>query len=140
MSLSEDAFFVDWSPKHREYIGRCAQFPSLSFLASDPDAARKGITKLVAAVRQDMASFGETPPRGLRKVVADHLNESRSALRWAAPDSSRSDWQVNQIADSVEALSKAVGALAGLVEVTRNKGYAKETVWTVSGDEDDDGG
>jgi hypothetical protein len=40
---------VAWSPEDGEYVGTCAEFPSLSHLAADQDAALRGIRELVAA-------------------------------------------------------------------------------------------
>lgn len=53
---------ADWSDEDGEYAGRCAEFPSLSWLAAAPDAALAGIRQLVAAVSTDMDANGETLP------------------------------------------------------------------------------
>jgi len=53
---------VTWSEDDSEYVGLCAEFPSLSWLASNPEAALKGIRKLVADVSKDMEISGETIP------------------------------------------------------------------------------
>ena len=53
---------ADWSNEDGEYAGLCAQFPSLSWLATTPDAALSGIRQLVAAVAADMTANGETLP------------------------------------------------------------------------------
>ena len=45
---------VRWSEKDREYVGLCAEFPSLSWLESTPEAALTGIRKVVAQVVSDM--------------------------------------------------------------------------------------
>jgi hypothetical protein len=39
---------VTWSKEDGEYVGLCAEFPSLSWLASTPEAALRGIRKVVA--------------------------------------------------------------------------------------------
>jgi len=56
---------VTWSEEDSEHIGLCAEFPSLSWLAATPEAALKGIRKLVADVVADMASTGEQIPEPL---------------------------------------------------------------------------
>ena len=56
---------VTWSEDDAEYVGLCAEFPSLSWLAATPEAALKGIRKLVAEVVADMASTGEQIPEPL---------------------------------------------------------------------------
>jgi predicted HicB family RNase H-like nuclease len=53
---------VTWSEDDSEYVGLCAEFPSLSWLAPTPEAALKGIRKLVADVVKDMDNTGETVP------------------------------------------------------------------------------
>jgi predicted HicB family RNase H-like nuclease len=53
---------ITWSEDDTEYVGLCAEFPSLSWLAQTPDAALKGIRKLVAEVLSDMLSNEETVP------------------------------------------------------------------------------
>ena len=39
---------VTWSPEDGEHVGLCAELPSLSWLAKTPEAALKGIQKIVA--------------------------------------------------------------------------------------------
>jgi predicted HicB family RNase H-like nuclease len=57
------AYRVQWSDEDREYVGLCAELPSLSWLAKTPDAALKGIRRLVADAIAEMAGSGETPPQ-----------------------------------------------------------------------------
>ncbi len=53
---------VTWSEEDGEHVGLCAEFPSLSWLARTPEAALKGIRRVVAEAVADMESNGETPP------------------------------------------------------------------------------
>lgn len=53
---------VTWSEEDGEYVGLCAEFPSLSWLAKNPEAALRGIRKLVEEVRNDMFKEGEAVP------------------------------------------------------------------------------
>ena len=53
---------VTWSQDDGEHVGLCAEFPSLSWLASTPEAALKGIRKVVAGVVREMESGGEQVP------------------------------------------------------------------------------
>ena len=64
MALKNDRYTyrVTWSEDDEEYVGLCAEFPSLSWLANTPEAALKGIRKLVAEVVRDMNKTGETVP------------------------------------------------------------------------------
>jgi hypothetical protein len=48
------AYRVTWSAEDREHVGLCAEFPSLSWLASTPEAALAGIRRTVRAAVRDM--------------------------------------------------------------------------------------
>jgi predicted HicB family RNase H-like nuclease len=67
MVLKNDRYTyrVTWSEGDQEYVGLCAEFPSLSWLASIPEAALKGIRQVVANVVKDMQEAGEEPPEPL---------------------------------------------------------------------------
>ena len=64
MPLKNDRYTyrVTWSDDDNEYVGLCAEFPSLSWLASTPEAALKGIRKVVEDVVKDMRGDGEEVP------------------------------------------------------------------------------
>ncbi len=64
MALKNDRYTyrVTWSEDDLEYVGLCAEFPSLSWLAKGPEAALKGIRKVVAEVVADMEKQGESIP------------------------------------------------------------------------------
>lgn len=54
MKRDKHTYRVTWSEEDGEYVGLCAEFPSLSWLAHSPDAALRGIRKLVRDVVADM--------------------------------------------------------------------------------------
>lgn len=56
---------VTWSEEDGEYVGLCAEFPSLSWLADTQEAALTGIRDTVKQVIQDMQSNGELIPQPL---------------------------------------------------------------------------
>ncbi len=64
MALKNDRYTyrVTWSEDDNEYVGLCAEFPSLSWLAKTPGGALKGIRKLVEDVVKDMHNEGEAVP------------------------------------------------------------------------------
>ena len=64
MALKNDRYTyrVTWSEDDNEYVGLCAEFPSLSWLSATPEAALKGIRKLVAEIVSDMKSSDEIVP------------------------------------------------------------------------------
>ncbi len=53
---------VTWSAEDEEYIGLCAEFPSLSWLAPTPEEAFSGIRRLVSDSLADMLAVNETAP------------------------------------------------------------------------------
>ena len=53
---------VTWSEEDQEYIGLCAEFPSLSWLASAPETALRGIRSVVAEAVRDMRKHREPVP------------------------------------------------------------------------------
>ncbi len=53
---------VTWSEEDSEFVGLCAEFPSLSWLASSQTAALQGIRKVVVEVLADMSRHGEVSP------------------------------------------------------------------------------
>jgi predicted HicB family RNase H-like nuclease len=56
---------VTWSEEDGKYVGLCAEFASLNWLASDPEAAFRGIRQLVADVIADLQLYGKTVPEPL---------------------------------------------------------------------------
>ena len=56
---------VTWSDDDDEYVGLCAEFPSMSWLSSSPEAALRGIRGVVADVVADMKRSHEPVPEPL---------------------------------------------------------------------------
>ena len=56
---------VTWSEEDGEFVGLCAEFPSLSWLASSAAGALRGIQKVVAEAVADMQESGEAVPAPL---------------------------------------------------------------------------
>ena len=56
---------VTWSEEDKQYVGLCAEFPSLSWLADTQEAALQGINNVVAEVISDMEFNGEAIPKPL---------------------------------------------------------------------------
>jgi predicted HicB family RNase H-like nuclease len=56
---------VTWSEEDQEYVGLCAEFPSLSWLAGSQETALKGIRSVVAGAVADMRKTGEPIPEPL---------------------------------------------------------------------------
>ena len=53
---------VTWSEEDKEYVGLCAEFPSLSWLALSQEEALTGIRQVVSEVVADMKINGEEVP------------------------------------------------------------------------------
>ena len=64
MTLKNDRYTyrVTWSEEDHEYVGLCAEFPSLSWLASTPEATLRGIREVVGEVVADLEAKGEVVP------------------------------------------------------------------------------
>lgn len=67
MSRKNDHFTyrVTWSAEDGEYVGLCAEFPSLSWLARTQENALAGIRRVVWRAIRDMESSGEPVPTPL---------------------------------------------------------------------------
>jgi predicted HicB family RNase H-like nuclease len=53
---------VTWSDEDQEYVGLCAEFPSLSWLESSPEKSLQGIRKLVKEVIADLKRSKDPVP------------------------------------------------------------------------------
>jgi len=64
MVLESDKYTyrVLWSEEDEEFVGLCAEFPSLSWLASSPEKALKGIRTIVKDCLSDMKNSKEDLP------------------------------------------------------------------------------
>lgn len=56
---------VTWSEEDHEYVGMCAEFPSLSWLEGTQEGALSGIRSLVRECLNDMEENGELIPEPL---------------------------------------------------------------------------
>lgn len=68
---------VTWSTDDTEYVGLVAEFPSLSWLATEQVEALVGIRRLVDDVVADLASTGEPVPI----PIADRVYSGEFKLR-----------------------------------------------------------
>ncbi|MEO8613297.1 MAG: toxin-antitoxin system HicB family antitoxin, partial [Chloroflexota bacterium] len=65
MNHEHYTYRVIWSEEDQEYVGLCAEFPSLSYLDEAQVDALKGIVDLVEQVVADMVETGESIPEPL---------------------------------------------------------------------------
>ncbi len=65
MNAKHYAYRVVWSEEDQEFVGLCAEFPSLSWLDGEQGAALEGIVRLVAATLADLEASGEPVPQPL---------------------------------------------------------------------------
>jgi predicted HicB family RNase H-like nuclease len=67
MTLRNDRYTyrVTWSEEDNEYVGLCAEFPSLSWLEPSPEAALNGIRRAVAQIVADLKKSKESVPEPL---------------------------------------------------------------------------
>ena len=61
-SVDRYTYRVTWSEEDNEYVGLCAEFPSLSWLEAEPEAALSGIRSLVKKVVADLKRNKESVP------------------------------------------------------------------------------
>ena len=86
---------VTWSDEDQEHVGLCTEFPSLSWLATTPETALRGIRKVVAEVvaeseirnlleqqrvriQEEIANY--PPPITACDAQFNHLLEQRSQI------------------------------------------------------------
>jgi predicted RNase H-like HicB family nuclease len=65
MNTDRYTYRVTWSAEDGEHVGLCAELPSLSWLAPDPEQALAGIRRLVREVVEDLLATGEPVPEPL---------------------------------------------------------------------------
>ncbi len=65
MNVDHYTYRVTWSAEDNEHVGLCAEFPSLSWLAANPEKALAGIRRVVAEVVTEMKASGEAVPEAL---------------------------------------------------------------------------
>ena len=65
MNVDHYTYRITWSPDDGEYVGLCAELPSLSWLAQTHGEALAGIRQVVVEVVSDMESNHETIPTPL---------------------------------------------------------------------------
>lgn len=63
--MDKYTYRVTWSEEDSEYVGLCAEFPSLSWLAGTQEEALYGIRDVVKEVISDMKITGEPIPEPL---------------------------------------------------------------------------
>ena len=77
MATEHYTYRVTWSAEDGEFVGLCAEFPLLSWLASSQEDAFSGIRKLVAESVADMEANGEQPP----EPMADRAYSGKFMVR-----------------------------------------------------------
>lgn len=63
--MEKYTYRVIWSEEDQEFVGLCTEFPSLSWLEEEQDAALHGIVRLVSDTLKDMEANKE--PLSFRK-------------------------------------------------------------------------
>ena len=106
--MSHYTYRAVWSPEDGEYVGLCAEFPSLSWLALTAREAIGGIERVVDDVVADMSATGETVPKPLTertysgKVLlrTSPALHPRLAIEAAEQGVSINQWVVQKLAQS----------------------------------------
>ncbi len=63
--IDKYTYRVTWSEEDKEYVGLCAELPSLSWLENSPEKALAGIIKLATDVVKDLKKEKEEIPEPL---------------------------------------------------------------------------
>ncbi|MFQ9492500.1 MAG: toxin-antitoxin system HicB family antitoxin [Bilophila wadsworthia] len=61
--MEKYTYRVIWSEEDQEFVGLCAEFPILSWLEEEQDAALHRIVRLVSDTLKDMEANGAVPSR-----------------------------------------------------------------------------
>ena len=95
------SYRVTWSDEDSEYVGLCAEFPSLSWLAQTPEESLTGIRQVVAEVVSDLEINEETVPEpiALKRYSGKFLLRIPPELhRQLALEAAESDISLNRLA------------------------------------------
>ncbi|MDI5938794.1 MULTISPECIES: type II toxin-antitoxin system HicB family antitoxin [Micromonospora] len=77
LDITHYTYRVTWSAEDREFVATCAEFPSLSWLASSQVGALQGLQDLLREVIADLAEQGEQVPQ----PIADRSYSGKFNLR-----------------------------------------------------------
>ncbi|NES17581.1 MAG: type II toxin-antitoxin system HicB family antitoxin [Symploca sp. SIO3E6] len=77
MNHEHYTYRVTWSQEDQEYVGLCAEFPSLSYLDESRVAAFEGICNLIEEILEDMEANGEPIP----EPIADKKYSGKFQVR-----------------------------------------------------------
>ena len=77
MMTDHYTYRITWSPEDEEFVGLCAEFPSLSWLSDNQEEAFSGIRELVSDCVADMKSNGERVP----EPMADRAYSGKFMVR-----------------------------------------------------------
>ncbi len=94
---------VTWSEEDEEYLGLCAEFPSLSWLADTPEGTLHGIRQVVADIVMDLKVNNEVVPEpiAMRKYSGKFLLRiPPEAHRQLAIEAAESGISLNRLASS----------------------------------------
>ena len=61
--IDKYTYRLTWSEEDEEFVGLCAEFPKLSWLAAGPEESLKGIRSLVKDCVEDMVQNKEIIPK-----------------------------------------------------------------------------
>ena len=94
---------VTWSEEDGEFVGLCAEFPKLSWLATGPEEALKGIRAVVKDCIEDMVESGEDVPKpiAIRKYSGKFMVRIPPEVhRHLAVEAAESGVSLNRIASA----------------------------------------
>lgn len=81
--MEKYTYRVIWSEEDQEFVGLCAEFPSLSWLEEEQDAALHGIVRLVSNTLKDMEANKELISKPFFLAILSPEMHRQSAIRFA---------------------------------------------------------
>ena len=103
MNVKQYAYRVIWSEEDQEFVGLCAEFPSLSWLDEEQDKALQGIVSLVKDTVADMEANGENvqEPFSLQKYSGKFMVRTTPELhRQLAMQAAETGVSLNRLINS----------------------------------------
>jgi hypothetical protein len=82
MNAKHYTYRVVWSEEYNEFVGLCAEFPSLLWLDAEQGATLSGIVSLVKQIIAEMKANGESAPEPLSICLRSERRKIMRCKLW----------------------------------------------------------
>lgn len=116
-----------WSEDDQEFVGLCAEFPSLSYLDPDPAKALTGIMEVVEFCLEDLVEQGDSIPEplSLRKFSGRfQVRIPSEQHRQLAIEAAEQDISLNRLVSS-RLMNQPLGVASSLTKTVAPKASSK---------------